>query len=169
MHPPNPLILTLDLDEASFRFFDDQRKAYFPQERNFIPAHVTLFHHLPGSERRRIDSDVQPHCRRPVIAMRATGLRSLGRGVAYALESPEVDALRASLATSWADWLTPQDRQKPRLHVTVQNKVSPDAARTLLDRLNTGFEPFTATATGLLLWSYEGGPWRFLARFPFRG
>ena len=48
MDKPAPLILTLELDERSFAFFGAQRRRYFPPERNFIPAHLTLFHALPG-------------------------------------------------------------------------------------------------------------------------
>jgi len=42
-----PLILTLKLDEESQAFFDKQRALYFPPERNFLKAHLTLFHQLP--------------------------------------------------------------------------------------------------------------------------
>jgi hypothetical protein len=162
-----PLILTLEIDERSFAFFDAQRKAYFPPERNVLQAHITLFHHLPGGERNAVETKLSRVSRHPRFVMRATGLRSLGRGVAYTLESVEADALRASLARVWADWLVPQDRQKHRLHLTIQNKVAPEIAQALLARLGTGFEPFAVTATGLRLWSYEGGPWRLLESFPF--
>ncbi|WP_208644854.1 2'-5' RNA ligase family protein [Mucilaginibacter kameinonensis] len=42
------LILTLRLDEESQAFFDEMRKRHFPQERNFLKAHLTLFHQLPS-------------------------------------------------------------------------------------------------------------------------
>jgi hypothetical protein len=51
--------------------------------------------------------------------------------------------------------------------VTIQNKVAPDEARRLLDDLSHPFQHFVIRATGLKLWSYEGGPWQFLAVFPF--
>jgi hypothetical protein len=44
----DPLILTLGLDRASFERFEALRRAHFPPALNRVPAHVTLFHHLPG-------------------------------------------------------------------------------------------------------------------------
>ena len=46
----DPLILTLALDDLSFARFDALRREHFPPTLNRIPAHVTLFHHLPGEE-----------------------------------------------------------------------------------------------------------------------
>jgi hypothetical protein len=96
-----------------------------------------------------------------------TGVRFLGRGVAYELSSPELDELRGSLGLNWAPWLTPQDRQRHRPHVTVQNKVAPEVARALHARLSAAFEPERVTARGLGLWRYRGGPWEPLAELPF--
>ena len=49
-----PLILTLGFDAASFTHLDAMRRRHFPAERNFIPAHLTLFHHLPGEREQDI-------------------------------------------------------------------------------------------------------------------
>src|ERR1700712_5017184 len=43
-----PLILTLALHGEDQARFDRLRIAHFPPERNLIPAHITMFHHLPG-------------------------------------------------------------------------------------------------------------------------
>jgi hypothetical protein len=96
-----------------------------------------------------------------------TGVRFLGRGVAYELSAPDLDELRGSLSRTWAPWLTPQDRQWHRPHVTVQNKVAPEVARALHARLSAAFEPERVTARGLGLWRYLGGPWEPLAELPF--
>lgn len=101
------------------------------------------------------------------MTLAVTGLRSLGRGVAFTLESAGVGALRTDLARRWEAWLTPQDRQPFRPHVTVQNKVAPEAARALLAALTADFAPFSVDARGLLLWHYRGGPWEAAGRFPF--
>ena len=37
-----PLILSLDIDPEAQRYFDGLRKAYLPQEINFIDAHPDL-------------------------------------------------------------------------------------------------------------------------------
>jgi 2'-5' RNA ligase len=163
-----PLILTLRFDERSFAFFDEQRRRYFPPERNFIPAHLTLFHHLPGEHLPTIQRDIEACAsERKPFSLDVTGLRSLGRGVAYALKSPALAAMRRHLALEWNDWLKPQDRQNHNPHVTVQNKVDPTQARALLEDLSESFQPFLARGEGLDLWWYRGGPWEMVRTFGF--
>ena len=165
---PAPLILTLQFDELSFAFFDEQRRRYFPPERNVIPAHLTLFHHLPGEHIEIIQGDLAAAVQtQPPLTLQVTGLRSLGRGVAYTLVSPELTQLRIALVERWRDWLTPQDRQKHQPHVTVQNKVDPADAKALLQELSAAFAPFHATGVGLDLWWYRGGPWEKAQSFSF--
>ena len=159
--------MTLLLDHEAQRRFDRLRVEHFPPERNFLAAHVTLFHALPGEHEDAVRADLTAAARRPPFPVGVTGVRFLGRGVAYELSSPELDELRGSLARRWASWLTPQDRQRHRPHVTVQNKVAPDAARALHARLSAAFEPGTVRARGLGLWRYLGGPWEPLAELPF--
>jgi hypothetical protein len=163
-----PLILTLQFDERSFAFFDEQRRRCFPPERNFIPAHLTLFHNLPGEHLSTIEHDIETctSSERP-FQLDVTGLRSLGRGVAYTLAPRKLTVLRRHLALRWNDWLKPQDRQNHQAHVTVQNKVDPTQARALLEELTGSFQPFQVTAIGLDLWWYRGGPWDRVRRFQF--
>jgi 2'-5' RNA ligase len=165
--PVQPLILTLALDEASQQRFDVLRAAHFPPERNHLAAHVTLFHALPGENEDEVRRDVAQYARRGSFDLRVAGLRSLGRGVAYVLESEELAAIRAGLAQRWQPWLSAQDRHKHSPHITVQNKVTPEQARALLADLEHHFTPFAVTAQGLALWRYLGGPWEPLARQPF--
>ena len=101
------------------------------------------------------------------LALRVTGVRFMGHGSAYEIESAALKRLRAELARGWADWLTRQDAQGWRPHVTVQNKVPSGAAKALHARLREGFEPFEATGTGFALWHYRGGPWEEAAQVPF--
>jgi 2'-5' RNA ligase len=167
---PAPLILTLALDAAGFARLDAARRAHFPPERNLIPAHLTLFHALPGAAMAGIAARLaEVAAATPALPLRVTGLRPLGRGVAYAVESPPLTRLRAGLARDWAEWLTPQDRAGWRPHVTVQNKVTPETARRTLAGLQAGFAPWDGTGEGLLLWHYRGGPWEEAGRFPFGG
>jgi len=163
-----PLILTLQLDERSFAFFDEQRRRYFPKDRNFIPAHLTLFHALPGEHLLTIEQDIKACAseRQPFL-IDVTGLRSLGRGVAYTLVSPALSDMRRHLAVRWNAWLKPQDRQNHNPHVTVQNKVDSTQARALLEDLSESFQPFRATGVALDLWWYRGGPWEMVRTFAF--
>lgn len=165
-----PLILTLLMDHASQERFDGLRRAHFPPERNYLSAHLTLFHHLPGDRAGEIASTIQETCReQEPMVLRATGILFLGRGVAYRLESPALLGLRRRLAEEWEPWLTSQDRQGFRPHVTVQNKVSPETASSLRDGLQAGFAPFEVGGEGLALWRYMGGPWEAAGEYRFGG
>ncbi len=164
----SPLVVTLLLDPAAQARFDRLRAAHFPADRNHLAAHVTLFHALPGEQVDAVSADLGDAARRPAFDVAVTGLRLLGRGVAYTLEAPELTALRAGLAAAWEPWLTPQDRQRHAPHVTVQNKVDPAVARALRDRLVAEFVPHRVGARGLGLWRYLGGPWAPVAEHPFR-
>src|SRR3712207_5253794 len=99
MDQPAPLILTLRFDERSFAFLQAQRQRFFPPERNLIPAHLTLFHKLPGEHLAIIRRDVEAltSAQQP-FRLDVTGLRSLGRGTAYTLASPDLEFLRRELA-----------------------------------------------------------------------
>jgi hypothetical protein len=165
-----PLILTLVLDDVSQAFFNRARQQWFPERLNFIGAHVTMFHHLPGEQLGAIQQLLASVCAAQApCPVTVNAVRSLGRGVAYGLRAPEVELLRMRLASHWRDVLTAQDRQAWRPHVTVQNKVSPAEARGLLMHVSESFTPFAATATGLALWWYRGGPWESACVMPFSG
>lgn len=165
-----PLILTLALDTDSQAYFDALRRQHFPPKINYLAAHVTLFHHLPGVEEAPIEAQLAAICQaQGPLPVQVTGLRSLGRGVAFTLENAELRALHRRLQTAFAAHLAPQDRQPLRPHVTVQNKVEPAAARQLLADLQADFAPFGAIGTGLRLWAYRGGPWQRRAALPFAG
>jgi 2'-5' RNA ligase len=162
-----PLIVDLLLAEEAQERFDRLRAAHFPADRLVVGAHVTLFHALPGEHEDDVAADLRAAADRPAFEVSVTGVRSLGRGVAYTLDAPELTALHRGLAAAWQPWLTPQDRQRLSPHVTVQNKVEPAAARALLAELSAAFTPERVPATGLGLWRYAGGPWEPVARFPF--
>jgi hypothetical protein len=91
----------------------------------------------------------------------------MGRGVMYTLDNPTLPALHKRLQRQWQPWLTPQDQQGLRPHITVQNKVDPAVARQLHEELAASFQPFEALGTGLALWAYRGGPWELQQRFSF--
>ncbi len=167
---PAPLILTAVLDPASQARFDRERRQHFPSSLNIVPAHVTLFHHLPGEQEAPIRQALAASCAaQPAAPFAIAGLRFLGRGVAYALHMPEVAALRHRLAAEWRAWLTPQDSQPWSPHVTIQNKAPPADAKRLHAALTAGLVPQDGTVTGLHLWEYLGGPWQSLDEQAFKG
>lgn len=168
-HDPAPLILGLTLAPDDQARLNRLRDAHFPRERNFLAAHVTLFHHLPGTDLDPIVAAIVAACMTtPSFPVRVARLQSLGRGVALTLEADPLLRLRASLARTWANALTAQDRHGYRPHVTIQNKVAPSIAKALLVDLSKSFTPWSITATGLSLWHYRGGPWEPAGTFPFR-
>lgn len=166
--PGEPLIVTLALDEDSFRHLDALRQRHFPPERNWLNAHLTLFHRLPAGQLEPIRASLDAAARvTPCIALEFPAPLFLGRGVAVTVQAPALCALRAQLAGQFAPWLTPQDRQGFRPHVTVQNKVAPSDARLLHERLRASWQPRVGEGRGLQLWRYRGGPWTALAEFAF--
>lgn len=163
-----PLILTLDFDETSFLFFDRLRREYFPPARNFLAAHITLFHNLPETEVEEIENDLlKISAEFAEFPLEFTSWRFLGKGSAMQIESPHLLQLRNALAKKWAVWLKPQDRQKFQPHITVQNKVEPPEARRLFEKLSAGWTPRTGSAEGLSLWHYENPRWRLHKSFDF--
>jgi 2'-5' RNA ligase len=160
-----PLVVTAVLDALSQQRFDDLRRRHFPPERNQLAAHITLFHALPGEHEAAVGADLADVVG-TAYDVEVCGVRFLGRGVAYDLRSPELHVARQELARRWAPWLTPQDRQRFRAHVTVQNKVAPDVARRLHGQLAAAFAPYVVRVEGLALWRYLGGPWEPVGSFP---
>ena len=155
-----PLILTLKFDAASFARLDALRRKHFPAALNHIPAHLTLFHRLPGERLDDILAELVADAPAAPLPLRATGLRKLGRGTAFEIAGAELKSWRGRLAQGWEGVLTSQDRQPFQPHVTVQNKVEPIEARALYEALNDSFQPFDLEGVGVLVWRYLGGPWR---------
>ncbi len=164
-----PLVVSLRLDPAAQARFERERAELFPAGRTQVGAHLTLFHALPATQHEVVADALAGAARRPPLVLRVTGLRLLGRGVAYELECPELSQLHASWQRRWAAHLTRQDRQPLRPHVTVQNKVDPATARTTLARLRAGFAPLDVFGTAFELWRYDGGPWTPLEEHELRG
>ena len=161
--------MTLEVDAPAQERFDRERAALFPPGRTQVGAHVTLFHALPASDEPAVLADLAAVAAgHEPFAVAVVEVMSLGRGVAYRLSSQRLTALHRHLQARWWQRLTAQDRQGYRPHVTVQNKVSPEIAAGTLGALRQGFVPFEITAQALRVWRYDGGPWAYRQRFPFR-
>ena len=163
-----PIIVTALFGRRDQGWFDAMRAEHFPPERNVLDAHCTLFHHLPPSIADELKHRLAQETRgiRPPDA-RVAGLMSLGRGVAYRIEAPELTAIRNRLAEAFATMLMPQDAGGWRPHVTIQNKVQPSIAKVLLATLSQEFRPRPVEVAGLATWWYRGGPWEPLSRHMF--
>lgn len=166
---PPPLVVTLQLEQSAQAHFDALRLRHFPTHRNHLAAHVTLFHAVPGEHEQQVRLDLRRLADTTAYGVRVRRVRSLGGGVAYDLVADELSAQHRELARCWQPWLTRQDARPLSAHVTVQNKVSAEQARSLLAELAAGFTPYDVRATGLALWRYAGGPWEALASWDFGG
>ena len=161
---PAPIIVTAVMGREDQAWLDRERTAHFPAARNHLAAHLTMFHHVPPSLADETRDRLAGLAREGAPPAWIAAPFSLGRGVAYRIESPELEAHRAHLAHLWHDVLTPQDRAAWRPHVTIQNKVAPDDARRLLDAIRPGFRRRPLVLRGYAAWWYRGGPWEPLSR-----
>ncbi|HEK18943.1 MULTISPECIES: 2'-5' RNA ligase family protein [unclassified Mucilaginibacter] len=164
----DPLLLTLKIDQKTQEYFDALRKQYFPADRNWLDAHVMLFHQLPAGEQKILSDIAEMADTTTVFEMDVAGPKHIGRGVAYKVESPQLLMMHKRMQTLWQQWLIPQDKHSLWPHITIQNKVDPVVAQATLVKVSERFEPFKAVAQGLMLWEYKGGPWNFVDEWLFK-
>ena len=133
-----------------------------------MPAHLTLFHHLPPGVGRELGRRLAEATAAPPPRAAIVGVMDLGEGTAFRVESDELAEIREALAEAFHGLLTPQDMAPWRPHITIQNKVAPREAKALQQRLRAGFEPRSLVIRALASWRYEGGPWAPLGAHAFR-
>jgi hypothetical protein len=167
---PAPIIVSALFGKADQAWFDDLRRTHFPPERNQLDAHLTMFHHLPPSAADELKHRLTTETRgMPAPAARLAAPFLLGGGVAYRIDSRDLEQTRAGIADTFTGMLTPQDQAGWRPHVTVQNKVAPATAKALLAKLASDFQSRPLMIVGLATWWYRGGPWEPLSRHMFVG
>jgi hypothetical protein len=162
-----PIIVTALLGRDDFAWADSMRRAHFPAQRNVLRAHVTLFHHLPPSVANELCDVLKQETRGTTVVARLASVVSLGHGVAYRIDSPDLVSVRARIADRFAPLLMPQDRAGWRPHITVQNKVKSGVARDLMGTLSADFTPRPLAIAGLGAWWYRGGPWELIGAWLF--
>lgn len=168
--PSAPFIVTAELPPDILAFTDALRRAHYPPHRNKLAAHVTLFHSFAPSLREEL---------RGVLARmageylppsaRLDGIMRLGGGTALAIESAAMLAIHERIADHFHGALTAQDSRPPRLHITIQNKVSRQEAGDLQRRLRATLQPRKFAFRGLGLHLYRETHWEPLGRWSFRG
>ena len=167
---PAPFIVTAELPEDIFAWSNGLRTEHFPPERNWLKAHVTLFHSFAPSLREelprflaRMAGEFAPP------RAQLSGLMDLGGGTALAIHSPQMQAVRDMIAEHFWDMLTRQDQGGKRLHITIQNKVERRAALVLQEQLGPRLSPRDFTFTGLGLHLYRNPHWEAVGAWKFRG
>ncbi len=163
------LIVTAEIAPRDFSWIEGLRRAHYPVERNWVPAHLTIFHTLPPSAEIELRTRLADAARAPPPSAVVAGLMDLGGGVAFRIVSPDLDRLREDLADGLHGLLGAQDSGGWRPHVTIQNKVAPKVARALMDSFERGFLQRPLSISGLGLHRHLGGPWETIAVYPFRG
>jgi 2'-5' RNA ligase len=159
-------VVTLTMDEVSFTRLDLLRRRYFPRDINFIPAHLTLFHALTDEQVSRLPSA----CPSPAgqsIPLQFVRPTLIGRGVAIAIARGELSDLHVRMIEALGHGLTRQDRRPFRPHVTIQDKVTREAARATFSEVANGFSPWAGAGIGLDVWRYLGGQWAPRLHLPF--
>lgn len=195
-HKPNTIapeqtvyVLTLTTTPSLTDPLTALRRSHFPRRLDRgHPAHLTLFHALPGSEMPLLTSALDELCAAQRPLRLATGRvfrmrRGVGINVADAGNggrqgkgggeggSQAARRLHGELQRRWWGFLSAQDRRPWRPHWTVQNKAADeDAVDAALEQVRDGFRGAEGMATGCALWRYEkGGGWAFERGFDFEG
>jgi len=167
---PAPFIVTAELPADIFAWVDGLRRAHFPPKRNVLSAHVTLFHSFAPTLREellRVLGGFAARFAPPDAAI--DGLMNLGNGTALGVRSPGMLRVREQIAEHFHGMLTAQDNHPPRLHITIQNKVTPQEARKLQAMLGPALEARRFRFTGLGLHSYRITHWESQGLWRFRG
>ena len=163
-----PIIVTALFGPGEDGWLQQLRRTHYPAGRNQVPAHLTLFHHLPPGIEGELSTRLAEAAAAPQPPAAIAGIMDLGQGTAFRVDSLALEAIREDLAEAFHGLLIPQDRAPWRPHVTIQNKVEPREARALQQQLRAGFEPRPLHIRALASWRYLDGPWERLKVHPFR-
>lgn len=166
---PAPLLVTAELPPDLLGWADAMRRAHYPPERNRLRAHVTLFHMIPPSAEGELFEILVKLGRRPPPPARIDGLMKLQQGTALAVKSPAMTEMYADISYSLHGLLAKQNVNPARLHITIQNKVSATAARSLHAQLAPAIKPVEFRFYGFGVYAWEEGLWREIRKIPFRG
>lgn len=163
-----PIILTATFGDADFATLDSLRRRHYPPDRNQVPAHLTLFHHLPPTAADEVTSLIKAVARdRPAPAAHLAAVMKMDAGVAFRIDSPALAEIRGTIADHFHGSLVAQDQLGWRAHVTIQNKALPRTAASLHAALLANFRPRPLKIAGLAAWWYRGGPWERLSEARF--
>ena len=163
-----PIILTATFAPGDDGWLQQLRRAHYPPELNRVPAHLTLFHHLPPSLEGEVRHRLGQVTSAPPPQATIASIIDLGAGTALRVESQDLENIRGALAEAFHGVLTPQDQAGWRPHITIQNKVEPREARRLQTQLRATFEARPLAIRALASWRYLDGPWESIRIHPFR-
>jgi len=163
-----PIIVTALFAPGDDGWIQQLRRDHYPADRNQVPAHLTLFHHLTPSVAPELSSRLASATAAPPPRAEIVGIMDLGQGTALRVESDDLEVIREIIAEGLHGLLTPQDMAPWQPHITIQNKVQPREARRLQAQMKENFEPRPLAIRALASWRYLGGPWDPIKTHPFR-
>ncbi|MCK9541576.1 MAG: 2'-5' RNA ligase family protein [Novosphingobium sp.] len=164
-----PLLVTAELPGDILAWADALRREHYPPERNRLRAHVTLFHALPPSSEREVRALLAEFSRQAPPDAHVSGIMDLGRGTAIELRSAALERIYAAMSERLHGLLIRHEARSLRPHITIQNKVTAQAARVLQGVLAGTLETRAFRLRGLGLYAWEEGLWRPIRTWPFRG
>ncbi len=153
-----PLIVTITLEQATQSYFNVLRQKYFPAHCNYLDAHVSLFHRLPSNEP-IIQETLHNLQNRKPINIDVTGIKNMATGVAFNLQSVELQQLHKQLQQTFKPYLTLKDKKKIWPHITIQNKVTAFKATQTAHLLSQDFKPFSFSGIGFSTWFFHKNKW----------
>jgi 2'-5' RNA ligase len=154
----NTFVLTLRMDEVSFARLDVLRRRHFPPHIDFLPAHLTLFHALSEDQVWRLQT-AHPSLTGQAIPLQFVRPTLIGRGVAIQVARGALTDLHGRIVAALGHGSTRQDRRPFQPHVTIQNKVTREDAKTTFTEVAKEFSPWSGHGIGLDVWRYGEGPW----------
>ena len=169
MAVPAPIVVTALFGDGDNGWLQELRRAYYPPERNRVPAHLTLFRHLPPGIETELSRRLAALAAAPPPRAEIAGIMDLEEGTALRVDSESLEDTRYDLAEAFHGLLTPQDQAPWRPHITIQNKVEPKEARRLQQLLRGRFEGRPLAVKGLASWRYVAGSWEPIRTHAFRG
>jgi 2'-5' RNA ligase len=149
----HPLILTLKLDKSTQSLLTNLRNKHFPNNRNYLAAHVTLFHAIPAHRYPELDEHLQFRADQTKGFEVFVGEpKKMGaRGVMVTVRDrphgkiarihDDVQQFLQSKVREEKDRLTEQDSgMMSKAHVTVMNKAEEDEVEECLKAVEREFE-----------------------------
>ena len=158
------MIVTAILDKNIQNELNYLRSKYFPTERNYLDAHITLFHACPDRFLRDIK---EIYSVEKAFDFRLINPFFLGFGFAVEVDSIELRDIYLNLRNKFYDSLTAQDQRDKKLHVTIQNKVSGRDAKADFSKFKSTWCEINGSILGLSFYEYLDGPWRKIEDFYF--
>ncbi|KAF2434464.1 hypothetical protein EJ08DRAFT_569249, partial [Tothia fuscella] len=147
-------ILTLKTTDKIASKMTHLRQKWFPQARNKLPAHITIFHALPGSQYDRITHFLTTSSQRTKPFPVSTGKvlkRRNGVAINMGEGEREIKSVFAEAKAEFGEFLSEQDKGF-KAHWTIQNKEEDgervdEAYRDVVDSGEA-----RGAAVGLVLW-----------------